>query len=262
MTDRLNGKFAVVTGAGSGIGLEVAERLAEEGASVLLADLELARAEHAATELRHGGLLAQATQVDIADEESVRSLMAFARETLGAIDVLCNNAALTDREFMRSDTDVEHLDLEVWERTMAVNLTGTMLCCKHVVPVMAERGGGSIINTSSGASLGGGLRGTSYGVSKAGVNLLTKSVATQCGRRGIRCNAVCPGPTITRTSPPGEEERFQGQFAPRLITPYLGRGLDIANATVFLASDESRFITGQIISVDGGLFAYSPTATF
>jgi NAD(P)-dependent dehydrogenase (short-subunit alcohol dehydrogenase family) len=260
MSDRLSGKSAVVTGAGSGIGLEIAERMAQEGAGVVLADINSEGAERAAAELREQGFRADAVAVDISDEDSVRALISSARETLGAIDIFCNNAALTNQEFMRRDLDVAALDLDVWQRTLDVNLTGTMLCCKYVVPVMIDQGGGSIVNTSSGASLGGGSNLTSYGVSKAGVNLLTKSVATQYGRRGVRCNAISPGPTITRNSPPGMEEFMQTQFEGRLITPHLGRALDIANAAVFLASDESRFITGQIISVDGGLFAYSPTA--
>jgi NAD(P)-dependent dehydrogenase (short-subunit alcohol dehydrogenase family) len=260
MGDRLSGKSVVVTGAGSGIGLEIAERTAQEGAGVVLADVDLGSAERAATDLRDQGFHAQAVEVDISDENSVRRLISSALEILGTIDVFCNNAALTNQEFMKGDVDVAALDLEVWQRTLDVNLTGTMLCCKHVIPVMIGQGGGSIVNTSSGASLGGGSGLTSYGVSKAGVNLLTKSVATQYGRRGIRCNGIAPGPTITRSSPPGMEEFMKAQFEGRLITPYLGRALDIANAAVFLASDESRFITGQIISVDGGLFAYSPTA--
>lgn len=260
LNTRLAGRSAVVTGAGSGIGLEIAERLAQEGARVVIADINLESAERVAGDLREQGHRAAAAHVDVSIEDSVRGLMAVAVAELRTIDILCNCAALTDRSFLQQDVDVVNLDLAVWEQTLSVNLTGTMLCCKHAVAVMLEGERGSIVNISSGASLGGGSDLTCYGVSKAGINLLTKSVATQYGRRGIRANAICPGPTITRTSAPGLEDFIRTQFDGTLITPYIGRGVDIANATAFLASDEARFITGQIVSVDGGLFAHSPTA--
>ena len=148
------------------------------------------------------------------------------------------------------------LSLDVWERTMAVNLRSQMLTCKHAVPEMVRGGGGSIINMSSGASLKGDRTRTAYGVSKAGVNALTMYVATSHGKQGIRVNTILPGLIITDAVRAHLDEKMLAGLGKATLTPYVGQPDDIADVVVFLASDESRYITGQMIAVDGGMSAH------
>ena len=177
-------------------------------------------------------------------------------EAFGHIDVLHNNAALTDHEFLSRDTTVTDLDLEVWERTMAVNLRSQMLMCKHVVPEMERAGGGSIINMSSGASLKGDRTRTAYGVSKAGVNALSMYVATSHGKAGIRVNTIVPGLIITEAVKAHLTEKMVASLGRATLTPYVGAPQDVADLVLFLASAESRYITGQMIAIDGGMSAH------
>ena len=170
----------------------------------------------------------------------------------GRLDVLHNNAALTDSDFLKRDTPVTELDLEVWERTLAVNLTSQMLTCKHAIPEMVRHGGGSIINMSSGASLKGDRTRTAYGVSKAGVNTLTMYVATSHGKQNIRVNTIVPGLIITDAVRAHLNDEILAGLGRAILTTHLGEPDDIANTVVFLASEESRYITGQMILVDGG----------
>jgi NAD(P)-dependent dehydrogenase (short-subunit alcohol dehydrogenase family) len=174
----------------------------------------------------------------------------------GRLDVLHNNAALTDSDFLSADTAVTELSVEVWERTMAVNLRSQMLMCKHAVPIMVESGGGSIINMSSGASLKGDRTRTAYGVSKAGVNALTLYVATSHGKKGIRANTILPGLIITDAVRAHLDEAVVASLGKATLTPKVGEPEDIADVVVFLASDESRYITGQMLAVDGGMGAH------
>ncbi len=174
----------------------------------------------------------------------------------GRLDVLHNNAALTESEFLSRDTKVTELALEVWERTMAVNLRSQMLTCKHVIPEMVRTEGGSIVNMSSGASLKGDRTRTAYGVSKAGVNTLTMYVAAGHGKQGVRANTVVPGLIITDAVRAHLTEGMLGALGRSTLTPYLGQPDDIADLVVFLASDESRYITGQMITIDGGMSAH------
>lgn len=179
----------------------------------------------------------------------------------GGIDVLVNNAAHTGRAHMVADSDVAHLDLGVWSQTLSINLTGAMLCSKHVVPHMVASGrGGSIINIGSVNQLLGFDHLTSYGASKAGLHALTQHLATQYGRGSVRANTVAPGFIITeaaeaylRTSPVDARERRR-----TVPLPHEGRPDDIANAVAFFASESSRYITGQMLVVDGGQFAHAP----
>ena len=152
------------------------------------------------------------------------------------------------------------LDLEVWERTLAVNLTSQMLTCKHAIPEMVRNGGGSIINMSSGASLKGDRTRTAYGVSKAGVNTLTMYVATSHGKQNIRVNAIVPGLIITDAVRAHLNDEILAGLGRAVLTTHLGEPDDIANTVVFLASDESRYITGQLLSVDGGMSAHVGSA--
>ena len=195
-------------------------------------------------------------RADLAEEAEVADAVAFTTSRFGRLDVLHNNAALTDSDFLTRDTAVSELSLDVWERTMAVNLRSQMLTCKHAVPEMVRGGGGSIINMSSGASLKGDRTRTAYGVSKAGVNALTMYVATSHGKQGIRVNTILPGLVITDAVRAHLDARMLAGLGKATLTPYVGEPDDIASVVVFLASDESRYITGQMIAVDGGMSAH------
>src|SRR3954447_11507288 len=189
---RLSGKVAVVTGAGSGIGEATARLMVQEGASVVLADINGPAAERVAGDL---GSSAVPAEVDVSDEPSVVRMIETAVESFGGLDVLHNNAS--DASTNALDMDIVNLDMAVFDRLVAVNLKGMFMGCKHAIPHMLERGGGAIVNTASiEGFVGRGVR-AAYGASKAGVVQLTRAVAAQCGRRGIRCNAVAPGLTLT-----------------------------------------------------------------
>jgi len=258
VNQRLQGKVAIVTGAASGIGAETAVRLAREGAATVIADINLRGAEALATQITSAGDVAAAVAVDMGNDESIRAMVDFAVERFGGLDILDNNAADTVLSSTR-DVGVEHTDIEVWDTLMRINLRGTMLACKAAIPKMRARGGGSIINMSSGAGLTGAMLPTAYGVSKAGIVSLTQYVATQHGKEGIRCNAIAPGLIVT---PSTAATYAAGPFGEMMLrhhlTPRLGKPADIAATVAFLASDEAEFITGQLICVDGGSLAHAP----
>jgi NAD(P)-dependent dehydrogenase (short-subunit alcohol dehydrogenase family) len=251
---RLDGKVAIVTGAGSGIGEATARLMALEGASVVVADLNLSEAERVAGELT----AAVPVEVDVSDEESVVRMIATTVESLGGLDVLHNNA--TDSSMNAVDTDIATLDMAVFDRLIAVNLRGQFLGCKHAIPRLLERGGGSIVNTASiDGFIGRGVR-AAYGATKAGVVLLTKSVASQYGTRGIRCNAVAPGLTLTPGAVGNATEEYieaalQNYAMPRLCAPD-----DVAKAVVFLASDDASYVQGTTLMVDGGATVFMPSS--
>jgi NAD(P)-dependent dehydrogenase (short-subunit alcohol dehydrogenase family) len=256
--NRLKDKVAIVTGAGSGIGAACALALAAEGAKAIFADINADNAERQAAAARAAGYEASAVAADIGDESSIRRMFEFAIERYGALDVLHNNAADTRLSSTR-DAPVEHMDVSVWDDLMRINLRGTMLCCKYAIPHLRARGGGAIINTASGAGHAGMLSHTAYGTSKAGVIMLTKYVATQHGKEGIRCNAISPGLVVTPATAENYAASGVGEMMLRHhLTPRLGKPEDIANAVVFLASDESAFVTGETLAVDGGSLAHQP----
>jgi NAD(P)-dependent dehydrogenase (short-subunit alcohol dehydrogenase family) len=254
--ERLVDRVAIVTGGGGGIGGATARALAREGASVVVVDIDQPAAERVAAEIGEAGGRAMAVRADLSEEPQVISAIAATTSRFGRLDVLHNNAALTDSDFLNRDTAVTELPLEVWERTMAVNLRSQMLTCKYAVPEMTRGGGGSIINMSSGASLKGDRTRTSYGVSKAGVNALTMYVATSHGKQGVRVNTIVPGLIITDAVRAHLDEKMLAGLGKATLTPYLGQPDDIADLVVFLASDESRYITGQMIAIDGGMSAH------
>ena len=253
---RLERKVAIVTGGGGGIGGASASALAREGAAVLVVDIDERAAAEVAERIRTAGGDAAPWQADLSDESQVVSVVEGALSRLGRLDVLHNNAALTDSDFLHGDTAVTELSLEVWERTLAVNLRSQMLMCKHAVPMMVRGGGGSIINMSSGASLKGDRTRTAYGVSKAGVNALTLYVATSHGKKGIRANTILPGLVLTGAVRAHLDEATLAGLGKATLTPYVGQPDDVAEVVVFLASEESRYITGQLIAVDGGMSAH------
>ncbi len=237
---RLLGKVCVITGAAGGIGRATAERFTREGARVVGVDL----LEHSIGELP--------LQADLTDEPSVAALYARVAAELGGIDVLFNNAGISPTD----DASVLDTTLEVWERVQSANLRSVFLCCKHGLPHLLERGGGSVINTASFvAVMGAATSQASYTASKGGVLALSRELGVEFARRGVRVNALCPGPIDT----PMLRELYAAdpaQAARRLVHVPMGRfGLaeEIANAALFLASDESSFVTASSLLVDGGI---------
>jgi NAD(P)-dependent dehydrogenase (short-subunit alcohol dehydrogenase family) len=252
---RLDGKIAVITGAASGIGRGTALRVAAEGARTVVADLDAAGAKRVADEIASAGGEASVVQVDMGENDSVREMVRAAVSTYGGLDILHNNAAATRLAATR-DLPVSTADPDVWDETMRVNLRGAMVAIQAAVPHMIARGGGSVINTASGAGLTGDLRNPAYGASKAALVSLTRYVATEFGRQGIRCNAISPG-FIVIPEKPGRAA-VEATMLRHQLTPRLGRPEDIAALVVFLASDEAAYITGQNICVDGGMLAHQP----
>ena len=252
----LEGKVVIVTGSGSGIGRATAQRVAHEGASVVVADINLAGAEETVALIVAEGGAAIAQQADVADESSARAMVEAAVREYGRLDGLHNNAA--NVFVVPRDTDIVSMDIEVWDASMATNVRGPMLGCKYAIPEMLKVGGGSIVNTSSNAGQMGDLLRVAYGVSKAGVDSLTRYVATMYGKQGVRCNAISPGVVATPALVNNVSQAELDMFEAHHLTPYMGLPEDIAAVVVFLLGADSRFITGQVINVDGGMLAHTP----
>jgi NAD(P)-dependent dehydrogenase (short-subunit alcohol dehydrogenase family) len=250
-------RVALVTGAGSGIGAASAKALAFAGATVAVTDINVDRAGEVAAAICATGGHARAWPLDVSSELAWHEVVGSVVERYGPVTVLHSNAALTASEVTAADRGVTELDIELFDRVLAVNLRGAVLACKHVIPGMLAAGGGSIILTSSVKGSTGSAYRTAYSVSKGGLDTLTKVVATGYGKRGIRCNAVAPGIVSTEAIILLSADQ-RAALREAHLTPDIGRPEDIANAVVFLASDESAFITGQIIAVDGGLAAHIP----
>ena len=250
----LKNKVAFITGGAGGIGMATAQRLLEEGAKVIIADLNEAAAKAAASAL---GDNARGVVIDIANEASVIAAINEGYQAFGRLDILVNNAALTDANTMEQDTKVTDIPLEVWNRTLNVNLTGFMLCSRHAIPLMAKGGGGCIVNSASGAGLLADVSRVAYGASKAGVISLTQYIATQHGGERIRCNAIAPGPIVTPHSKALAGPLFD-LIAKHMPIGELGTPEDAAALIAFLASDDSRYINGQTIAIDGGMSARHP----
>jgi NAD(P)-dependent dehydrogenase (short-subunit alcohol dehydrogenase family) len=255
--NELDGRVAIVTGAAGNIGSETSKALGEAGARVAMVDIEAVQLEAVAASLRAEGFDVLPIAADVTSEADVARAVATTVETFGGIDILDNNAGGTTLTATEGDGDVTTMTVDLWNRLIAINLTAPMLLCKHVIPSMVERGGGSIVNISSGTSLAGNDAYTAYACSKGGLNTLTKYVATSHAAKGIRCNALALGIVV----PPGTPETPDMPFLGHKLVGRLGRPRDIADMVVFLASERSSYITGQIISIDGGFFAHLPTFT-
>ena len=247
MSDRLANKVAVITGGCSGLGLATARRFTAEGAKVVIGDIDDARGPDIAGEL--GGAY---LRTDVTDPDQVNALFALAKNTFGSVDVAFNNAGISPPE----DDSILTTDLAAWRKVQEVNLTSVYLCCKAALPYMLEQGKGSIINTASFvAVLGAATSQISYTASKGGVLAMSRELGVQFARKGIRVNALCPGPVNT----PLLQELFAKdpeRAARRLVHIPMGRfgeAEEIANAVLFLASDESSFITASQFLVDGGI---------
>jgi len=249
MTDRrFEGKVAVVTGAGSGIGRETARRFGLEGAAVIVADVDAAGGHQTVDIMQADGSTALFVATDVTEDAAVEAMVNAATAAFGRLDVLHNNAywAPLNRPLVETS-------LAEWSRTIAVTLTGVFLGCKYAIPRMRTCGGGAIVNTASTASLVASPKFAAYMAAKGGVVSLTRSVAFDYGAEGIRCNAVCPGLIETPATAPvlADEERREW-LAAKLLVGRIGQPADIAAAVVFLASAEASFITGQTMVVDGG----------
>jgi len=249
---RLTDRTAIVTGAGVGIGAATARRLASEGAQVVLADIDLAGADKVAADIREQGGDAIALPFDLADEASIKKLIDDTLAHYGKVEVLFNNAADTRPAVLENDGPAMDLPIEIWDRTFLCNARGTFLAIKYALPALIASGRGAIINTSSGAALLGDVARTAYASAKAAVNTLTLYVATQYGKQGITCNVVSPGMVPTENSRANQPEMIKAVVRHHL-TPELGYSEDIAAMVALLASDEGRFVTGQILRIDGGV---------
>ncbi|MCU1454117.1 MAG: short-chain dehydrogenase/reductase [Acidimicrobiales bacterium] len=255
----LDGRVAIVTGSGAagGIGAASVRALAEAGARVVLADLETSDVAAVAEEIASDGHEVAHKTVDISVEDSVKDLIAFTLERFGRLDVVDNNAA--SNHLVPFDTDLLDVSVHLWDEMFAVIARGTMLMCRESVRVMIGRGGGSIINVSSGKALAGDISEAAYSAAKSAVNTLTRTVATMYGKQGVRCNTVSPGVIQTTLMKAVVPETMADLFKQNILTPDLGDPSDIANLIVFLASDRSKYITGQLIPVDGGFSAHLPS---
>lgn len=255
MAYSLDGKVTIVTGGAGGIGSEVCRIMASHGARIVVADLDVDRAQVLADEL---GEEAMALHLDLADEASIKAMFTSTLERFGRLDVIDNNAALLTAEMAQRDGDIEHMATEDWDATYAVNTRGTMISCREALRIMSPQGAGTIINTASNLALQGNVIQAAYSSSKAAVIQMTRSIATSHGKRGIRCNAVLPGLTGT----PAALEHLPGELRETVeeetLTPYLGAPQDIAHLVAFLASDEARYITGQAFAADGGTSIHIP----
>jgi NAD(P)-dependent dehydrogenase (short-subunit alcohol dehydrogenase family) len=247
---RLDGKVCVITGAGGGMGREAAILFSAEGATVCAADVNLEAAEATAAEARD----AFAHQVDVADEASVEAMMATTAERYGGIDVLYNNAGISPND----DGSVLATTVEAWDRVQAVNTKGVFLCCKHGIPYLRQRGGGSVINVASFVAIvGAATSQISYTASKGAVLSMTRELAVQFARENIRVNALCPGPVETPLllSIFGDDPAALERRRTHWPTGRLAKPREVVNGALFLASDESSYVTGSTFLVDGGLTA-------
>ncbi len=242
------GKVMIVTGAASGIGRATALKLAEVEASVVVADLNGEGAKLVAAE---AGVRAIGLAVDMGDEAQISGMIDATIERFGRIDGLVNNAADLGQVF--KDGDVVNTDLAVWDRVYQVNLRGAVAACKFVVPHMLEAGGGSIVNVSSIQSLLGDMERVAYSALKAAMNSLTRSIATAFGKQGVRCNAVLPGPVMSREPGRAWPEAMRQGFRDHILLDDVSRPEEIAELVGFLLSDAASAITAQIIAADAGL---------
>lgn len=253
---RLEGKVAVVTGGASGMGRATVELFLHEGARVLVADLNEENGRALLEDLDRAGFAdsADLIRVDVAQESDVEAMIDRARERFGRLDVLFNNAGVGG-----AFGPITEIDVDDWDFTLAVLLRSVFLGIKHAARMLIDQGeGGSIINTASIAGLGGGSGPQAYSAAKAGVVNLSQTTAVELARHRIRVNAICPGVIVTPLMDRGDPEKATARAIGLQPWPDAGAVADIANTALYLSTDESRFLTGQALTVDGGLLAAGP----
>ncbi len=258
---RLAGRRAFITGGGAGIGRAAARMFAREGAGVAIVDIDGKKAMAATREVTDSGGIAMGIAADVTDEEAVKNAVAVAAGQLSGLDILFNCAGGSRIE----DDSVVDVSLTVWSQTMDLDLKGTFLCCRHVIPHLVSGGGGAIINMSSGAALRGASPAHVYTAAKGAILSLTRAIAGRYARDNIRANAICSGrvhteriiSTYGRTGESGPvADRQSPEQRAKEYPFWIGESEDIAYVALFLASDESRMITGATIAADGGRSAY------
>ena len=253
----LAGKVAVVTGGASGIGRATAELLAAQGAAVMIVDLDESNAGAAADAITASGGRALALRADMREEGQVRAAIEATVAHFGGVDLLDNTVSYNAPEQTGADGEIHEMDAAIWNRALEINLRGPMLAAKYCIPQMLKRGGGAIVNISSTAGILSLGTVPAYAASKAAVHSLSQSIATAYGRRGIRCNTIAPGFIDTPTTRNMGDQFFQMTLDNNVL-PYLGQPDDIAQAALFLLSDAARYITGQLLAVDGGQTIHLP----
>lgn len=255
--NRLRDKVAVITGGASGIGLAAARLMAAEGARVVIGDLEQEKAAEAAAQINAIGGQSLGVAVNAMEDGSIIALVEAAVAEYGALHVMCNHVGGSDP---RKDLDLLRLDMDEFDRVMRLNVRSTVIGSRAALPHLIAAGGGSIINTASVGGLSGDFLQVAYGTAKAAVIRLTQYAATQYGAQHVRCNAVAPGavmtPALQDNLPAEAIESIRGHNA----LPFVGAPEDIAQAMLFLASEESRYLTGQVLVVDGGMSSHSSIA--
>ena len=253
--NRLKDKVAIVTGSTSGIGIGIARLFAAEGAKVVICGRREAKGQAVVDRIAEESGEAWYHFMDITDTESIEKLFADTVEKFGKLDILVNNAA----NVALKDGRVDELTLEMWDNIFQSDIRGTFYAIKSVLPYLRENKGGSIINIGSMASCGGDLGSTAYACAKAGVDMLTKSTALQYGKENIRCNCVRPGLIVTPENEAYVPQALKDVFLNNIMVNRYGAPADIANMCLYLASDESEYFTGQVVTVDGGLNAHVST---
>ncbi len=250
----LKGKAVLVAGGATGIGAATVTRLAEEGADVVIGDRRLDVAEATARRASDAtGAKVSAVEFDATADDSVAALVSQARETLGRLDAVHYNVADLSDAVFGHDTDVVDIDLAVWERTLAVNLTGFLYTLRHAVPVLLEASSPAIVVTSSDASFAGDAAKPAYAVSKAGLNALVRHTASKWGKQGLRCNAIAPSLTLTEVALAENRPGWKEAVLERVRSTRLGDPGDTAAMVAYLVSDDGQWINGQVIGVNGGM---------
>lgn len=255
--NRFKDKVAVITGAAGGIGEATTRRIVSEGGKVVIADRCREKAEQLASELVQSGADVRPVYFSATELQSCKQLINFAVKEYGQVDILINNVGGTDP---KRDLNIEKLDIDYFDEAFHLNLCCTLYLSQQIIPVMIAHGGGNIVNVASISGMTADASGTLYGASKAGVINLTRYIATQMGKKNIRCNAVAPGLILTPAALNNLNEDVRDIFLGQCATPYLGEPEDVAATIAFLASDDARYITGQTVVVDGGLTIHNPTA--
>ncbi len=250
---RLQGKVAVVTGAGQGIGRVYAKRFAEEGAKVIIADLNYEAAKNVENEIKEQNLEALAVTVDITNENQLNDMMQTIVDKYGTVDILINNAAMFATIKMKPFEEISNAE---WEKVLDINLKGIFMCCKAVVPFMKKQRSGRIINISSAAVLMGRPHYLHYTSSKAGVIGLSRSLAREVGEYNITVNTIAPGATYTEVERDTVTEEQKQQMINNQCIKRPARPEDLAGIITFLCTEEAGYITGQMVNVDGGLSMY------